>query len=239
MHSRKQRNRLRFLITAGGTREYIDPVRFISNASTGRMGCELARAAAAAGHKVTLITGPGCLPAPVGVRVVDVETSGEMFDAVRKYFRACDCLIMAAAVSDYVPQRCARAKIKKGRKVITLKLKPTPDILKWAGHHKKRKQVVIGFALEDRNIKSSAERKMQDKNLDMIVANTLAAIGAEQSEVFVKMAGPPRPTSERVEAGKKWLKIARVPKITVARRLIAMIQSLIPKSSLVKSDSNL
>jgi phosphopantothenoylcysteine decarboxylase/phosphopantothenate--cysteine ligase len=227
MHSSKSGHRLNFLITAGGTREYIDPVRFISNASSGRMGYELARAAATAGHKVTLVKGPSCLPVPAGVRIVKVETSAEMFAAVRRRFEKSDCLIMAAAVSDYAPLRSARAKIKKSRKVITLKLKPTPDILKWAGSHKKKNQLVVGFALEDRNLELNAERKMRRKNLDMMVANTPAAIGAEQSEVFVKMIG------------KGWVKIAIAPKRTVARRLIAMIQSLIPKSSLVNSDSNL
>ncbi len=211
MHSRKRGRQIKFLITAGGTREYIDPVRFISNASSGRMGYELARAAAAAGHKVTLITGPSGLDLPVGVKVVGVETSAEMFAAVRKYFGKCDYLIMAAAVSDYAPVRSARSKIKKGNKVITLKLKSTPDILKWAGEHKKPNQIVVGFALEDKNVRVNAERKMRQKKLDVIVANTPAAVGAERAEVLVKTAG------------RKWLKIARAPKGTVARRLIAMI----------------
>ena len=212
MHSSKSGQRLNFLITAGGTREYIDPVRFISNASSGRMGYELARAAAAAGHKVTLITGPSCLPAPVGVGVVDVETSAEMFAAVRENFDSCDCLVMASAVSDYTPVRAAARKMKKSSKAITLKLKPTPDILNWASSHRKRNQVVIGFALEDKNIRANAERKMRDKNLDMIIANTPLAIGSERCEVFVKMAG------------ENWIKIARAPKRTVARRLIRMIE---------------
>lgn len=225
--SSKSVHRLNFLITAGGTREYIDPVRFISNASSGRMGYELARAAAAAGHKATLVTGPSCLPAPAGVRVVAAETSAEMFAAVRERFDSCDCLIMAAAVSDYAPVRAARIKMKRTGGVITLKLKPTADILKWAGTHKRQNQVVVGFALEDRNLKINAKRKMRQKNLDMVVANTPLAIGSERCEVFIKMAG------------KDWIKIARAPKRTVAGRLVSLIQSLMPKSSLVKSDSNL
>jgi phosphopantothenoylcysteine decarboxylase/phosphopantothenate--cysteine ligase len=176
------------------------------------MGYELARAAAAAGHKVTLVTGPSCLPAPAGIRVVDVETSAEMFAAVREHFDSCDCLVMAAAVSDYTPVRAARVKMKKSSKAITLKLKPTPDILKWAASRRKRKQVVIGFALEDKNIRANAERKMRDKNLDMIIANTPSAIGSQRCEVFVKMAG------------KDWMKITRAPKRKVARRLIRMIE---------------
>jgi phosphopantothenoylcysteine decarboxylase/phosphopantothenate--cysteine ligase len=223
MHSRKRRRKLQFLITAGGTREYIDPVRFISNASSGKMGYELARAAAAAGHKVTLITRPSCLSAPAGVRIVNVETSAEMFGEVRKCFGKSDCLIMAAAVSDYAPIRAVRLKMKKGNKTITLKLKPTPDILKWAGVHKKvkskkekgKKQIVVGFALEDKDLRSNAERKMRDKNLDMIVANTPAAIGSDSCEVWVK------------GISSQWRRVPRAPKWMVARRLIRLIEQLI------------
>jgi phosphopantothenoylcysteine decarboxylase/phosphopantothenate--cysteine ligase len=191
------------------------------------MGYELARAAAAAGHKVALVSGPSCLPVPVGIRVVDVETSAEMFGEVRKRFGKSDCLIMAAAVSDYAPIRASKLKIKKSNRAITLKLKPTPDILKWAGSRKKRNQVVIGFALEDKNIRSNAERKLRQKDLDMIIANTPAAIGSDSCEVWVK------------GISSKWRRFPRVPKRTVARRLIVMIQSLMPRSSLVNSDSNL
>lgn len=215
MHSRKRRRKLQFLITAGGTREYIDPVRFISNASSGKMGYELARAAAAAGHEVTLITGPRCLSAPAGVRIVDVETSAEMFGEVRKCFGKSDCLLMAAAVSDYAPIRASKLKMKKSNRAITLKLKPTPDILKWAGSRKKRNQVVIGFALEDKNVRSNAERKMRDKNLDMVVANTPAAIGSDSCEVWVK------------GISSKWRRVPRAPKRTVAGLLIRLIEQLV------------
>src|SRR4030067_1049023 len=104
---------MHFLITAGGTREYIDPVRFISNASSGKMGYALARAALKAGHKVTLVTAPTALREPSGAVVVTVETAGDMFEAVKEYFARCDCLIMAAAVADYTPARPAKVKIKK------------------------------------------------------------------------------------------------------------------------------
>ncbi|MFH1371117.1 MAG: phosphopantothenoylcysteine decarboxylase [Planctomycetota bacterium] len=230
MHSSKSGRRLNFLITAGGTREYIDPVRFISNASSGRMGYELARAVAAAGHNVTLITTvekSKIKNQKSKLRTVEVETAGEMFEDVKKHFPGCDCLIMAGAVSDYTPVRKSKVKIKKSKNDLVIRLKPTIDILNWAVKNRKKKQVVIGFALEDKNVRSNAERKMRQKNLDMIVANTPAAIGAERAEVLVKTAG------------KDWIKIARAPKRVVARRLIAMIQSLMPKSSLVNSDSNL
>jgi phosphopantothenoylcysteine decarboxylase/phosphopantothenate--cysteine ligase len=186
MHARNLLRKLRFLITAGGTREYIDPVRFISNASSGKMGYELARAAVCEGHRVTLITAPTNLPAPEGVAVVRVETASEMFQAVKERLRGCDCLIMAAAVSDYTPVRRAKNKIRRKAKSLTLKLKQTVDILGWAGRHKRRGQIVVGFALDDKNIRVNAERKLREKNLDMVVANTPAAIGADRSSVWIK-----------------------------------------------------
>jgi phosphopantothenoylcysteine decarboxylase / phosphopantothenate---cysteine ligase len=212
MYSRKRRRKLQFLITAGGTREYIDPVRFISNASSGKMGYELARSAVLAGHDVTLITAPTSLNPPQGAGAVKVESAGDMFKAVKGKFGGCDCLIMTAAVSDYTPVKSARHKMKKSRGVITLKLKPTQDILKWAGTHKKRKQIVVGFALEDRNIKAGAERKMLEKNLDMIIANTPAAIGSEKCEVWVK------------KVSRKWQRFAKSSKKQIAGRLMRMIE---------------
>ena len=124
---------MRILITAGGTCEYIDPVRFISNASSGKMGYALARAALKAGHKVTLITTPTDQKPPSAAKLVNVETAAQMFEAVKKHFSRCDCLIMAAAVADYTPVSPARTKKKKTGKSMTIKLKPTTDILKWAG----------------------------------------------------------------------------------------------------------
>ncbi len=212
MYSRRRRRKLQFLITAGGTREYIDPVRFISNASSGKMGYELARSVILAGNNVILITAPTNLNPPKGADVVEIESAGDMFEAVKDKFGECDCLIMTAAVSDYTPVKPARKKIKKSPGEITLKLKPTQDILKWAGTHKKQNQVVVGFALEDRDIKSSADRKMREKNLDMIIANTPAAIGSERCEVWVK------------KAGQEWRRFADAPKKQVAGRLIRMIE---------------
>ena len=176
--------KLTFLITAGGTREYIDPVRFISNASTGMMGYALAQAAIEAGHKVTLITAPTALIAPKGVKVVNVETSEQMFEAVKANFARCDVLVMAAAVSDYTPVKVSKTKIKKTNAPLTIKLKPTTDILKWAGQHKKT-QLLIGFALEDKNILTRARGKLKSKNADMIIANTPAAIGSAKSQITI------------------------------------------------------
>ena len=205
--------KLHFLITAGGTREYIDPVRFISNASTGKMGYALARAAIAAGHKVTLVTCPTNLRPPRQAKVVDVETGAEMFGAVKKHFNKCDCLIMAAAVADYTPAKKSKIKIKKGSGPFTLKLKPMPDIVKWAGQNKK-KQIVVGFALEDKAIRANAEKKLKDKNLDMIIANTPAAIAADKTSVQVKTS-----TS-------KWLKPPHTTKLSTAKRIVHLIEKL-------------
>jgi phosphopantothenoylcysteine decarboxylase/phosphopantothenate--cysteine ligase len=179
------------------------------------MGYELARSAVAAGHRVTLVTAPTNLPVPEGVAVVRVETASEMFKAVKERLRGCDCLIMAAAVSDYTPVRRPKNKIRRKAKSLTLKLKQTVDILGWAGGHRRRGQIVVGFALEDRNIKAGAECKMREKNLDMIVANTPAAIGSERCEVLVR------------KAGDKWRRIAKAPKRQVAGRLIRMIEQLV------------
>jgi phosphopantothenoylcysteine decarboxylase / phosphopantothenate---cysteine ligase len=215
MYSRRRRRKLQFLITAGGTREYIDPVRFISNASSGKMGYELARSALLAGNNVILITAPVNLNPPKGADLVEIKSARDMFEAVKDKFGGCDCLIMTAAVSDYTPVKSARHKMKKSPGEITLKLKPTQDILKWAGTHKKQNQVVVGFALEDRDIKSSAERKMREKNLDMIIANTPAAIGSERCEVWVK------------KTGGKWHGIPEMSKKQAAGRLIRIIEQSI------------
>lgn len=177
---------LKLIITAGGTREYIDPVRFISNASSGRMGYALAQAAVKAGHSVTLITTPTTLKPPKGATVIPVETSEQMFKAVKAAFCTCDGLLMAAAVSDYRPRKTSPRKLKKQDADLVLHLTPTRDILAWAGRHKRPAQCICGFALEDRDILENAERKRRRKNLDMIVANAPAAIGAAASTLYVK-----------------------------------------------------
>jgi phosphopantothenoylcysteine decarboxylase/phosphopantothenate--cysteine ligase len=206
---------MKFLITAGGTREYIDPVRFISNASSGRMGYALARAALKAGHKVTLITAAASQPVPSASEIVKVETAAEMFEEVRKHFKRCDCVIMAAAVADYTPAYPAKTKIKRAGKHLSIKLKPTVDILKWAGKRKKKGQIVVGFALEDKNLRANAEKKLKEKNLDMIIANTPAAIGADRSTVQIKMPNC------------KWLRFPQVTKTIIARRIIREAESIL------------
>ena len=205
---------MHFLITAGPTREYIDPVRFISNASSGKTGLALTLAALSAGHKVTLITTTTNIKPPAKANLVFAETAEEMFTAVKKYFGKCDCLIMAAAVADYTPARPAKFKIKKSNQPLFIKLKPTPDILKWAAAHKKKNQRVVGFALEDKNIRKNAEKKLKNKNLDMIIANTPASIGSDKTEVYIKTVNT------------EWLKISAAPKNVVAAGIIRLIEKL-------------
>ncbi|MCK5563873.1 MAG: phosphopantothenoylcysteine decarboxylase [Planctomycetes bacterium] len=204
---------MHLLITHGGTREYIDPVRFISNASSGKMGTALARAAINAGHKVTLISANVSLKPPARAKVIRVGTAGEMFDAVKKQFDKCDCLIMAAAVADYTPAKRSKTKLKKTQSDLTIKLKPTKDILRWAGTHKKDK-LIVGFALEDKAIKTRAAKKLKEKNLDMIVANTPKAIGAEHSSVYIKTID------------SKWKQIGPATKTALAKKIVKNIDTI-------------
>lgn len=160
---------MKILITAGPTQESIDPVRFISNYSTGAMGFSLAKEAKGKGHQVILISGPTKAKPPQGLKVIKVITAQEMLKAVKKYFNWCDSLIMSAAVCDFRPQKFSQAKLKK-RKSLILSLKENPDILSWCARHKKNK-ILIGFALETENLIKNALKKLKSKNLDFIVAN--------------------------------------------------------------------
>ncbi len=159
------------LITAGPCREPIDPVRYISNRSSGKMGYALAEAAAELGATVTLVSGPSRLSAPNGVDFVSVETTDQMYEAVSQRFSDIDCLIMAAAPADFAPSEAAVHKIKKQQAEMQLSLSPTVDILKAMGERKKDGQVLIGFALETDNAVANARKKLESKNLDMIVLN--------------------------------------------------------------------
>jgi phosphopantothenoylcysteine decarboxylase/phosphopantothenate--cysteine ligase len=163
---------LRILITAGPTREFIDPVRFISNSSTGFFGYEIARTAAGKGHKVILISGPTSLIPPKGVKFIPVITAREMRTAVNRFYPSSDCLIMSAAVADYSPAAPAGKKIKKTKGARTIRLKKNPDILLEAGK-KKGMRVLVGFAIETENLVANAKAKLRKKNLDFIVAAPL------------------------------------------------------------------
>jgi len=161
----------RILVTAGPTREPLDPVRFLSNYSSGRMGHALAQAAVALGAETTLISGPTHLTPPRGVRTIVIESTSELFKAVKKEFNQSDCLIMAAAPADFKPRSIASQKMKKTDAGYNLALEPTIDILKEIGAKKKQGQVVVGFALETEKALQNARKKLKEKKLDMIVVN--------------------------------------------------------------------
>lgn len=169
---------LRILVTAGPTLEPLDPVRFISNRSSGKMGYALARAACRRGATVTLVTGPTALPVPRGVEAVAVESAADMQKAVMDRFDGVDVVIKAAAVADYAPQKPVFHKIKKDhRRILSLELTVTPDILAHLGSAKKH-QILVGFAAETHDLIQNAKRKMEEKNLDIIVANDVSAPGS-------------------------------------------------------------
>jgi phosphopantothenoylcysteine decarboxylase/phosphopantothenate--cysteine ligase len=178
------------LVTAGPTYERIDPVRFIGNFSSGKMGFAIAREAANRGAEVTLITGPTSLNSnhPLITRI-DVESADAMYDACMGKARQADIIIMAAAVADYTPEKVSQGKIKKSGSSMSLELVATKDILKELGSLKKPKQILVGFALETSNGLASAKKKLKDKNLDFIVLNSLedkgAGFGGDDNKVTI------------------------------------------------------
>jgi len=167
----------RFLITAGPNREPIDPVRYISNRSSGKMGYALARAGLSRGAAVTLVSGPTALEPPGGARLIPVTTAAEMRRAVLEEFPNCTTVIMAAAVSDYRPTEYSSTKMKRGKTPLELRLEPNPDILKDLGEMKDGK-LLVGFAAESENLAANAKKKLRKKNLDMIVANDVTQDGS-------------------------------------------------------------
>lgn len=166
------------LVTAGPTREAIDPVRYITNHSSGKMGYAIAKAARNRGAEVTLVSGATNLPAPVGVKQVDVVSAKEMFEAVKESMDSQDIIIKAAAVADYRPSVVSQQKMKKSDQDMTLALERTDDILQYVGAHKKEGQFLCGFAMETEQLLERADEKRRRKNLDMIVANSISQEGA-------------------------------------------------------------
>lgn len=168
------------LITAGPTREKIDPVRFVSNYSTGKMGYAIAECLASRGAQVVLVSGPvGLKPVNKNIRLIQVESAAQMYKACVEEFPHCHAAIMSAAVADYTPKAAAPEKIKKnGEKEFTLTLVPTPDIAAELGKTKGANQVLVGFALETENEALNAQKKLESKNFDFIVLNSLNDKGA-------------------------------------------------------------
>jgi phosphopantothenoylcysteine synthetase/decarboxylase len=172
---------VRFLITAGPTREPIDPVRYISNRSSGKMGYAIAEAALEAGHEVILISGPVSLDPPRRAKFVCVSTSDEMFDAVHRDADSCDVCVLCAAVADYKPANVSPVKIKKRAGDLSLELVPTRDILDSLGRQRDRQFLLVGFAAETNDVEQNAAKKLRAKNCDIIVAND-ARLGMESDE---------------------------------------------------------
>jgi phosphopantothenoylcysteine decarboxylase/phosphopantothenate--cysteine ligase len=207
------------LITAGPTRERLDPVRYLTNRSSGKMGFAVAAAAREAGAHVTLITGPVHLPTPAGITRINVESAREMYAAVHRHVAEADVFVAAAAVADFQPVAVAKQKIKKQGTAITLDLEPAPDIVKSVAEMSKR-PLVVGFAAETNDVEENAKAKLKRKKLDMIAANQVGdglAFDCEDNALTVLWPG-----------GK--LEIARAPKLTVARELIAQIAKRLPPS---------
>lgn len=210
---------LRCLITAGPTREFFDPVRFLSNPSTGKMGFAVATAAQEHGWTVDLVVGPVALPEPAGVMVYPVVTAAEMHRQTDALFGPCDVLIMTAAVSDWRPKAPAPGKIKKDGRDLTIELEPVPDIVTALAEERRADQFLVGFAAETEDIEANALDKLERKGLDLIAANSVAgsegAFGSDDNKLillgrngFREVLGP-------------------APKAVVARGLIAVIARLV------------
>jgi phosphopantothenoylcysteine decarboxylase / phosphopantothenate---cysteine ligase len=211
----------KILVTAGPTHEPIDPVRFIGNRSSGKMGFAIANAAAQRGASVTLITGPVALATPKNVSRIDVETAEQMREAVMIHAKKCNAIIMSAAIADYTPKKPARNKIKKDESPtsgLTLELKPTFDILRDLGS-KKNGAILVGFALETQNELANAKEKLRKKNCDLIVLNSIrdegSAFGAETN--VVTLIGK----SGKVE------KLSKMPKFDVATEILNRLAKLL------------
>ena len=210
---------MRFLITAGPTREPIDPVRYLSNRSSGKMGYAIAEAAIEGGHEVILISGPVNVDRPRGAAVIPISTSDEMFRAVHQQVRNCDVLVMCAAVADYKSAKISKSKIKKRVENISLELAPTRDIL--ASLPKDRQYLVVGFAAETENVEANARKKLQEKNCDVVVANDVSrddfGMESDKNEVTILFC----------DGEKK--KISRAPKKIVARELVKIFENVCGK----------
>ena len=217
---------MRFVVTAGPTREAIDPVRFISNRSSGKMGYAIAEAALARGHQVTLISGPASISPPSRTRFIPITTAAQLHDAVHRAVRSCDVLVMCAAVSDYRPASPAMRKMKKRKSPFALKLIPTPDILA-SLPRENRRYLVVGFAAETHELKINAQKKLRRKNCDMIVANDVSrsdsGMESDENEVIIFFRNG---ESEQ---------ISRASKKIIARELVKKISKMFEKSLTKKS----
>jgi len=208
-----------FLITAGPTREPIDPVRYISNRSSGKMGYAIAEAALTAGHDVILISGPVNLLPPHNAKFISVSTSDEMFDAVHQHADSSDVCVLCAAVADYKPAQVSPVKIKKRAAGISLELIPTRDILQSLGQRQNRKFLLVGFAAETDHLEANAREKLRKKNCDIIVANdTRVGMESDENELLILFRDG------------EMKKISCAPKKILARELVEIFSNSQQKS---------
>lgn len=209
---------MKVLITAGATREFFDPVRYISNPSSGKMGYALALAARERGWEVELISANVALPPPEGVRLIKVVTGDEMLAAAKTAFPHCDVLIKTAAVCDFRPKHYEPHKRKKDGNGMIVEFEPTTDILRTLAAEKSSRQTVVGFAAETRDIEAYAQKKLREKNLDLIVANlvgrgNVGAFGSDENAVVLLGRNAFRKA------------FSQAPKIEIARLLVAEIDA--------------
>lgn len=206
-----------FLITAGPTQEPIDPVRYLTNHSSGKMGYALAQAAKKLRHHVLLISGPTQLPPPPGIKFISVTTAAQMYQAVMKNFKKADVIIKVAAVADYRVQKVFRKKIKKKSKYLVLKLVQNLDILKELGKKKSKNQILVGFAAETHEALKYAQKKLKEKNCDYLILNNVAKKGIgfgsdKNSVVILSKKGNP-------------ISLPPMPKTKLAFRILNVLNS--------------
>ena len=213
---------MKFLITAGPTREPIDPVRYISNRSSGKMGYAIAEAALTEGHDATLISGPAVVEPPRNANLIPVSTSDEMFEAVHRYADKCDICVLCAAVADYKPANVSSTKIKKRGAKFSLELIPTRDILDSLGQKQDRQFVLVGFAAETNHVEENAAKKLRAKSCDIIVANDVSGadsgMESDVNEVIILFRN-----------GEK-TRISGAPKKTIARELVKIFSNFATKT---------
>ena len=212
---------MKFLITAGPTREPIDPVRYISNRSSGKMGYAIAEAALKAGHEVVLISGPVCLPPPRGAKIVNVTTGDEMHDAVHARLKGIDILVMCAAVADFKPAKYVPQKIKKNRGLRKISLAPARDILASLAKIKKT-FIVAGFAAETESLRENARKKLREKKCDLIIGNDASRMNAGMESDFNELILFYK--SGKIEA------MPRAKKTSLAKKLVSIFEKLQEKS---------
>ena len=210
----------RVLVTAGPTREYLDPMRFISNPSSGKMGFALAQAAQGRGAQVTLVSGPTALTAPPGVKLVAVESAKQMHAAVLDRLPGTDVFLSAAAVANFAPRFRAAEKIASSEEGLTVELVPTAHILGDVAASRHRPGVVVGFAAETEHLRENAARKLWERHLDLIVANDLAAAGAgfavDTNEVII------------IRADGTVREVRQQPKGDVAEIILDEVEQILP-----------